>query len=225
MNYKNITRYYYETFYSQILGIDSRGILKFLSAYPHKLMEREFQQSVDKVLEVGFGEGEHFKYVDTPIKEYVGIDLDRKRLFKRNYPKYVKRKVMNAEKINYPDDYFDRVIATCLLAHLQNPEVALYEWKRVLKNSGVCTIYIPLEPSIALRIFRFILMKRKLKKIGFSQYDLFIAREHINHATRLLVFVKSVFEKDEIKIIYRPFPIQMHSINLFAIIHIKKLSE
>lgn len=224
MKYANISKYYYDNFYSQNLGWDSTGVLKFLSSYPHKLMEKNFKKNVDRVLEVGFGEGEHYQFVKTSVKEYVGVDLNHKRLFKRSFPKHVKRIVMNAEELDFPSYYFDRVIATCLLAHLEKPEVALNEWRRVLKNNGVLTIYIPLEPSLALRAFRFFVMAPKMKKMGFNQYDLFIAREHINHAYRLLVFVRSVFERDKIKILYRPFPISINSLNLFAIIHIKKLN-
>lgn len=221
----NLSRHYYKSFYSRTIGVDSRGILKFLSGYPHKLMEKNNIEHSSKVLEVGFGEGEHLKFVKSRIKEYVGIDIDHKRLFKNHYPSYVKRMVMNAEKLNFPNNYFDRVIATCLLAHLSEPEVALNEWRRVLKKGGICTIYIPLEPSLALRLFRFIIMKPKLKNLGFNQYDLFIAREHINHTRRLMVFIKDIFEKDGVKISYRPFPIKIHSINLFAIVHVKKLSK
>lgn len=224
MNCENITRHYYETLYSPTIGNESKGLLGFLSRYPHKLMEKNFKQNMDKILEVGFGEGEHFKHVKTSTKEYTGIDIDRRRLVQNKYANHVKTQVMNAEKLNFPNNHFDRVIATCLLAHLQKPENALHEWRRVLKNNGVCTIYIPLEPSVALRLFRLFIMKPQLKKKGFNQYDLWIAREHINHASRLFCFIKNVFEKDEVRILYRPFPINIHSINLFAIVHIRKLS-
>jgi ubiquinone/menaquinone biosynthesis C-methylase UbiE len=224
MNSMEITKQYYRTFYSQTIGIKGTGIVGFLSRYPHKLMEKNITDNANRILEVGFGEGEHFKFVKSPFKQYIGIDIDRKRLLQNQYPKKFEMKVMDAQKIDYPDSYFDRVIATCLLAHLQRPEAALHEWRRVLKGGGLCTIYVPLEPSCALKLFRAIIMKPKLKKMGFDAYDLFIAREHVNHASRLMVFIKNIFGTDDIKILMRPFPIKIHCINLFAVIHIKKLS-
>ena len=222
MNFMEITEQYYKTFYSRTIGIKATGIVGFLSRYPHKLMEKNITKNANRILEVGFGEGEHFKYVRSPFKQYIGIDTDRKRLLQHKFPRHIKTKVMDAQKIDYPDSYFDRVIATCLLAHLRQPEVALHEWRRVLKSDGLCTIYVPLEPSLALNLFRLIIMKPKLKKMGFDLYDLFIAREHINHASRIMVFIKHVFVNDKIKILMRPFPIKIHSINLFAVIHIYK---
>ena len=224
MNSKEMTEKYYKTFYRKTVGIKGTGIVGLLSRYPHKLMEKNITHKAHRILEVGFGEGEHFRYVKSPYKQYIGIDIDRERLLQNEYPKHISTKVMDAQKIDYPDSYFDRVIATCLLAHLQEPEVALHEWRRVLKSGGLCTIYVPLEPSVALKIFRLIVMKPKLRKMGFDSYDLFIAREHINHASRLMVFIKNVFENDETTILMRPFPIKIHCINLFAVIHIRKLS-
>jgi ubiquinone/menaquinone biosynthesis C-methylase UbiE len=195
MNSKEITEEYYKTFYSRTIGIKGTGIVGFLSRYPHKLMEKNITHNANRILEVGFGEGEHFKYVKSPFKQYIGIDLDRNKLLQNEYPKHIKTKVMDAQKINYPDAYFDRVIATCLLAHLQKPEVALHEWGRVLKRDGLCTIYVPLGPSVALKLFRLFVTKPKLRKMRFDSYDLFIAREHINHASRLMVFIKNVFKR------------------------------
>ena len=124
MNSNEITEQYYKTFYSNTIGIKATGIVGFLSRYPHKLMEKNIKHNANRILEVGFGEGEHFKYVKSPYKQYIGIDLDRERLLINEYPKHITTKVMDAQKIDYPDSYFDRVIATCLLAHLKEPEGA-----------------------------------------------------------------------------------------------------
>jgi ubiquinone/menaquinone biosynthesis C-methylase UbiE len=44
---------------------------------------------------------------------------------------------MNAEKLDLiADNAYDRLTATCLIAHLANPEQALVEWRRVVKSGG-----------------------------------------------------------------------------------------
>ena len=93
--------------------------------------------------------------------------------------------LMNAEDLKFSSSYFDRLIATCLIVHLNDPEKALREWRRVLKPGATATIYVALEPSLALRIFRIMFTSRKAKKLGFEGYKLFIARDHLNAAERL----------------------------------------
>lgn len=175
-------KFYYEKFYPYILGIDTKGVFSFLSKYPHYLMEKPFKSNLNlDILELGFGQGEHLKFVVEDYKQYIAIDKknylqDRKTNAKLKFIK------MNAESLKFSDAKFDRIVATCLVVHLKDIEKALLEWRRVLKPGGVITIYIAMEPSILLSIFRNVIIKPKVKYAGFTGYDLFIAREHINSA-------------------------------------------
>ncbi len=46
-------------------------------------------------------------------------------------------------KCSYNSSYFDAVIATHLIEHLENPEKTINEIYRVLKNGGVCILSAP----------------------------------------------------------------------------------
>jgi len=216
---------YYSDFYSQMIGKDSTGILSRLWRYPRKLMEKPFKTNDGfRILELGTGEGEHIEFVADDYSEYIALDLDSSRL------RHVAAKEMekvnpqqgDANSLSFSDSAFDRVIATCLLAHLKEPESALLEWRRVLKPGGSLTIYIPCEPGFALRLFRNLFTKRKATKLGYDGYDLFIARDHLNAAERLCVLLSHTFEDDCINFNFMPFKLKSWYINLFIVVQISK---
>lgn len=47
------------------------------------------------------------------------------------------------EKQDFQEGFFDVIIAMDILEHLQNPERALQEWQRLLKNDGILLIFVP----------------------------------------------------------------------------------
>ena len=62
--------FYYRNFYSRMIGHDSDGILKILWKYPHRLMEKPFKSNTNlKILELGFGEGEHLGFVTSDYSD------------------------------------------------------------------------------------------------------------------------------------------------------------
>ena len=217
---------YYIKYYRKIIGKNSTGVLSLLWKYPHKLMEKPFKSNKGfSVLELGYGEGEHFQFVQKDFEEYVALDRDEERLMmisnKADYR--LLKKVGDAQLLDFPDETFDRVIATCLLAHLDDPDHALEEWCRVLKKGGSLSVYIPCDPGISLRIFRKFITKPKAEKHGFAGYNLYIARDHKNDAHRLLLFVKMLRGSYSVKIAYRPFAfVPSWYLNLFCLVRITK---
>ena len=224
-NLRGSVDHYYKNFYSKMIGSDSSGLLSFLWKYPHRVMEKLYKSNENlDILELGFGAGEHLGFVKSDYKSYLATDIDEARLvipelFKSE--KILTQKI-DAGKLPFEDKSFDRVIATCLIAHLENPERALIEWRRVLKSGGKATIYIALEPGLALRVFRKFITAPKAKRLGFDGYNLYIVRDHINDAFRVLNILAEVFKKDEIKYSYRPFFIRSWYLNLFCVVNIRK---
>jgi len=216
------TDFYYKHFYAESRGCASSFPLKFLSSYPHRLMESNHRSnSGKKILELGFGRGEHLEFEMDDFDSYIGVDL---RTFKdtaelRN-PR-VRLLKGDAEVLEFADSSFDRVIVTCLLAHLANPEKALLEWRRVAKERGDLTIYLPADPGLSLRVFRRLVSKKWATRNGFEGYDLFIAREHRNSFSNLKVLIHEIFYGSEIVFKSRPFPGLGWYVNLFAIVEIK----
>ena len=215
---------YYGKFYSQVVGINTTGILSFFWKYPHNLLEKPFKTNEGfKIIEVGAGQGEHLDFVVPNYSEYLVTDNNINQLSKisLNRGHQIKKKRVDAESIKFQDNRFDRLISTCLLSHLNNPEKAIMEWRRIVKHDGYISIYLSTDPSIALRVFRKFTTKRRASRLGFTGYDLFIAREHKNSVQSLIDVLKHNFRKDEIQIIFRPFGIKSWYLNLVCIIQVR----
>ncbi len=46
-------------------------------------------------------------------------------------------------KLDFPDNSFDLIVATDVLEHIEDDELALKEWRRVLKPSGILLLTVP----------------------------------------------------------------------------------
>lgn len=214
--------HYYKNYYSKLLGESAKGVIGRLWKYPHKVMERHFTQNDGlAILELGAGALEHLNFVRPGWNRYVATDLDLSRIGNTNLKREMLELVkVDAQKLPFSNSEFDRVIATCILAHLRDPEFAIQEWRRVTKNMGVISIYLPCEPGLGLRIFRRLISERAAKSLGFRGYQLYIARDHINDLTRLKKLIDYVFREDTITYRCRPFPFRTWYINLFYIVEI-----
>ena len=93
------------------------------------------------MLEVGTGRGHMATVLACNGFKFVSIDLDKKaqnvarihlKAIKRN--KSVTLKIMNAERIQYKDDFFYQVISVNFIHHAKNPVRCLKEMIRVAKN-------------------------------------------------------------------------------------------
>lgn len=121
----------------------------------------------------------------------------------------------------FPDNYFDRLIASHVLEHIYHPENALKEWNRIVKNDGVISIALPCDPGIAWRFGRYFSTRHYVKKYGISgnAYDVYMSLQHINSINNLRSIIEYLFEDK--KIYYWPFPLKTKDINLFYIVNIK----
>jgi phosphatidylethanolamine/phosphatidyl-N-methylethanolamine N-methyltransferase len=214
---------FYRDYYQESRGALSKGMFSILWKYPHKVIERNYISNENKVIvELGVGFGEHVDFVQRPWNDYVAVDLNlREPLLKRfQTDSTVKLIQADAQKTDLPDNFADRLIATCLITHLENPEQALCEWNRLCKDRGKISIYMPCEGGILLKIFRKLVSSQKAKKQGFQGYSLFILREHINSYYRIDGLVKELFHSHQITVRRRPFPFLSWNLNLFSIYEI-----
>jgi len=84
------------------------------------------------------------------------------------------------EQIDYPDGYFDRVLAIHVLEHLPNLPAALDQIHRVLRPTGFLSGLIPCDPGLAYSVARNISARRIFEKRYKQSYDWFVVSEHIN---------------------------------------------
>lgn len=184
-----------EDWYAFFLG--GAKMAKF-SAIEQFNQEYPLRSVVDhcRTLEIGPGNGSHLEFEDLDRHdEYVGIEL-RPNLSAEIERKYPKVKVVVGDcqdRIDAPDDHFDRVVAIHVLEHLSDLPRALDELRRVLKPTGQLTIVIPCEGGLGYRLGRAVTTKRMFEKRYDMPYEWMINYDHVNTAREILGELKRKF--------------------------------
>ena len=192
---------------------------KQLAAFGNK-----FQTQHDNVLEIGAGQGEHFPFVNTNFAKYTMSDIsdwgapDISKILETD--NRVTFETQDIQTLTYPDSSFDRVITTCVIAHVDEPYESFLEVRRVTKNEGTCSFLVSADPSILLRFIRAMLTAPKMKKLS-SPYLLINAISHRNSANGIIEIAKHVFRDDQVQIKYLPFRIRSWNLSTHIIINVK----
>jgi len=215
----NIIDDFYANYYSKIFRT---GIVGKIANFVHWIMEFPFRNyhSFDTVLEVGAGDGQHAKFVKHKYKVYIETDIRISITQTRNTR--VQKEISDAENLeNIKDNSIDRLIATCILVHLNDPEKALENWRRVVKKEGHLSIFVPSEPSILLRFFRFFVTSKKAKRLGLNHKSIHY-REHRNMWIFCDLLIRETFQDSKIR--SRRFPLKIFpwNLRLFDIYEITK---
>ena len=116
------------------------------------------------------------------------------------------------EQIDFPEGYFDRVLAIHVLEHLPNLPKALDQIWRLLSPACLISIVIPCEGGLAYSMARNISAHRFFEKRYEQRYDWFIACEHINLPDEIISELRSRFSI--IHQSYWPLRIPIVSLNL-----------
>ena len=150
-----------EISFDSVCGTEARSE----NSYWHlaDVVKRNFRSEDRKLLDFGCGRGESSLIFSKIGYEVFGFDLSPNNIAiaKRLACKYelTERKhfsVSVAEKLAYPSDYFDAIVGTDILHHVEINQ-ALSECSRVLKKGGVAIFHEPVRVPVfdALRETRF----------------------------------------------------------------------
>lgn len=208
---------YYQEHYKSILNEGSVG---FVSNVIHKNIESNQKNYFDKVLEVGAGHGQHFEFLNHSFGEYFETDMRLENLPQRPDKSVIQLKI-DAEDLSYfADNYIDRSIVSCLLLHLNDPESALRELRRVSKGGSIIDIYLPCEPGLILRILRNFTTVRKARRMGIDHLS-FHYREHVTYFTRIDLLIREIYSNDSIDRKFWPLKVPFWNLNLAVFYSIK----
>ena len=99
-----------------------------------------WNEAKGKVLEVGVGTGKNMEYYTENI-EITAIDFSEKMLEKarsrsETLSKKVDLRLMDVQALQFPDEFFDTVITTCVFCSVPDPIKGLMEIRRVCKKDG-----------------------------------------------------------------------------------------
>lgn len=126
----------------------------------------------ERALEIGFGIGLTFDYLDQIYREIHGLDLhaDIDKVSRFFEERGIKPHLKNGNVLNmpYPEDYFDTVLLISILEHLKPHEqiTAMQEIWRVLKPGGQLVYGVPVERPFMVFMFR--LLGVNIRELHFS---------------------------------------------------------
>lgn len=133
------------------------SVSSLIDEYFHKVL---FSTCKGKItLEYGCGLGDRSFILAKYSKEVYGIDIAEIAIIKATNEAKIKNlsniifKVMNAEALDFPDNYFDVVCGTSILHHL-NLDSSFSELSRILKPGGKAFFIEPLGHNPLINIFR-----------------------------------------------------------------------
>jgi ubiquinone/menaquinone biosynthesis C-methylase UbiE len=106
-------------------------------------------RSSDRVLEIGCGRGFLTERVRAIAPDTTGIDLNAEAVANGVVDNL---RVMNAEKLDYPDETFDKIYSFHAIEHIPRLDRAFAEMARVLKPGGRILLVYPAEPIRGLYV-------------------------------------------------------------------------
>jgi len=126
-----------------------------------------------RVLEVGVGTGislplyaPHVRIFGTDISEAM-LEKARRRVLEFRLKNVEGLAVMDAEKLEFPDDSFDVVMAQYVVTAVPNPEAALDEFARVLRPGGELIILTRVSADAGMRRFIEQRLQPVVRPLGF----------------------------------------------------------
>jgi len=168
--------------------------------FNHQYPVRHAPQQFLRTLEIGAGLGEHLLYERlTPEQksQYVALELRQNMAdrIKERFPE-IQTSVGDCQaRLDFEDCYFDRILAVHVLEHLPNLPAAIAEMSRLCnKESGVFSVVMPCEGSLAYGMARRISAQRVFEKRYKQSYRWLIEREHLNKPRQILPELEKYFK-------------------------------
>ncbi|RYY32779.1 MAG: class I SAM-dependent methyltransferase [Sphingobacteriaceae bacterium] len=123
----------------------------FLKPQKRRLFEEVNKLPQGKLLEIGVGNGAHLNQYKN--HDITGIDTSIAMIehARRNRPENITLIVMNGETLSFPNQQFDYVVLSHVIAVTDNPDRLLQEVYRVLKPQGRIFILNHFTPNSWLK--------------------------------------------------------------------------
>ena len=201
------------------------GLLGYAMRYSHRQLEKFVgKKKYSKVLEIGAGSAPHIDYLKHDYDEYFVAETSNHAL---EFYKGMKNIIAHSyDGVNLPfeNNFFDRIIISQCLEHVNEPEKFIFEMMSKLKEDGVLSISLPTDPGLLWRLGRLFIkffIVKKTYNISKEEYEYINANEHVNSIFTLINLIRYNF-KNQIEEHYLPFRIKLIDTNLFYIVHITK---
>ena len=195
-------------------GVYHGSLTASIYAWVFRFMEKPHRwRGPSRIIEIGAGKGHYRRAAKPNFTEYVELDL---RMDSAAETPGVTRIEGNGEATGLESNSFDRLVATCVLVHLDNPRTALNDWKRIVRPGGDLTIYVPPEAGLLVRLLRRWFFWPKARRRGYDG-RLIASLEHRYSFFYLDALIKDVF--DDAQVFRRTVPFRRAEFDL-ALFHV-----
>ncbi|MHB8626459.1 MAG: class I SAM-dependent methyltransferase [Aggregatilineales bacterium] len=166
-----------------------------LDRFNHGYATRSANEHTARTLDIGAGTGEHLHYENLKGGDYTALDLRPEMGAKIRAAHPTVNVVIGdiQSRLDFPDHYFDRILAIHVLEHLPDLPKALDEIQRLLHPNGTFAVLIPCDPGLAYSLGRNLSARRLFERRYKISYDWFIACEHINRPDEIITELHSRF--------------------------------
>ena len=131
------------------------GLLGYAMRYSHRQLEKfNGKKKYSKVLEIGAGSAPHIDYLMHEHDEYFIAEISSYALEFYKGMKNIKAYSFDGANLPFEDNFFDRIIISQCLEHINEPEKFLFEIMSKLKKGGVLSISLPTDPGLLWRLGR-----------------------------------------------------------------------
>lgn len=160
--------------------------------FNHGYVVRHAPPEFTRTLEIGAGLGEHLHYEKLSPEqesEYYALELreNMSRQLRERFPRVQAITGDCQQRLDFPDGYFDRILAVHVLEHLPNLPATVREMRRLCDpERGIFSVVIPCEGGWAYSLARRISAQRIFEKRYGQSYQWFISREHLNRPQEIL---------------------------------------
>lgn len=219
-----MSRWYSDEYQANAYGSSAGRVQRLM----HASLERGYSSAMHfgSVLELGGNVGEHIPFVRHDFDKYTLTDLhDNLDPVRRDQLAQAKVEFQVADACDLPfgNETFDRVLNTCLLHHVVDPEKALEEMRRVLGPDGVCDIFLSCDPGLLFRLGRQLGPARQARKAGLAKVKRLVdARDHIHHVGGIRRLIQHVFRRDEISELSFPIPFMTWNSSLWIAFRVQR---
>lgn len=201
---KEIRRFFY-----------TKKLTQIAMSWGHKNVVHLIGKKVEGVsVDLGVGNGEHYDYIENR-DALIGVDYDMEAM-REIRSRGIKAKLFRADltRLPFQDACFDVIRSTYAFEHLYYLEVCLEEIYRTLKNEGMLVASFPIVGGWLMDFLSRIGPQKEFRRKYGLNWNKILKVEHCNSSRRVLEAVKRLFVID--KIIWSPFHIPSHNLNMFA---------